>query len=415
MLCDLGGRILSITPEEAKLFDCSVDELKNKTCIFTFFPRQNALQRIEHWVQKNFSLDNTCEIFRSKNGQYFLANCHIKIAKADPETIVMNLRKLPGDVPRQAQTKVTWQTNYQILKTILRTKFVVGTIMPMLFGVLWSCQSISPSALPWDLLLALIIGAIGLHMATNTFNDYFDWQSGTDKINRDYLYSISGGSRAIEFGFISTHAMLCLSMVIFAVASAAGLYIVTQRGPFVLVLGLIGAFGAYFYTAPPIRLASRKGLGELFHIICLGPLMVAGTVYTLTNQARLVDFVVGLPFGLLVTASLWANEIPDAQSDALTGKNNLAVVFNRKNSTRGMLFLLFLAYLVPLALVTVETQYTPLLIAFVNFRLIATAPDLYSQLEQDKSAVTQVCKRNFKIYDTFSLLYLIGALLILII
>ena len=55
-------------------------------------------------------------------------------------------------------------------------------------------------------------------------------------------------------------------------------------GPLVLLFGLVGAFSSYFYTAPPLRLAARRGLGELVVGLNFGPLATAGTVYALTGQ-----------------------------------------------------------------------------------------------------------------------------------
>src|SRR5207248_4804707 len=84
----------------------------------------------------------------------------------------------------------------------------------------------------------------------------------------------------------------------------------------VLAFGAAGAFAALFYTAPPIRLAARRGAGELFVGLCFGPLMTAGAIYALTRELSPMSFLVGVPAGLLTTAILWVNEFPDAASDA---------------------------------------------------------------------------------------------------
>ena len=45
----------------------------------------------------------------------------------------------------------------------------------------------------------------------------------------------------------------------------------------VAIIGLIGLFLGYFYTARPIRLASRRGLGEIAIFLAFGPLLTLGT------------------------------------------------------------------------------------------------------------------------------------------
>ena len=102
---------------------------------------------------------------------------------------------------------------------------------------------------------------------------------------------------------------------------------------------------AYFYTAPPLRLAARKGLGELLISLNFGPFATAGTVYALTGSLTISDFLIGLPIGLLTTAILWINQFPDEDSDRETGKINLVVLLGKKRARWGYLILLVTPFL----------------------------------------------------------------------
>ena len=108
--------------------------------------------------------------------------------------------------------------------------------------------------------------------------------------------------------------------------------------------GLLGAFFAYFYTAPPLRLAARKGLGELAVGLSFGPLAVAGTVYALTGTVALADFLAGVPIGLLTVAILWINQFPDLEADKASGKVNLVVVLGRERARWGYVALMLAAF-----------------------------------------------------------------------
>jgi 1,4-dihydroxy-2-naphthoate octaprenyltransferase len=75
-----------------------------------------------------------------------------------------------------------------------------------------------------------------------------------------------------------------------------------------------------------------------------GPLATAGTVYALTGQVSLTDFLIGVPIGLLTTAILWINQFPDEQADRQTGKINLVVVLGTRRARWGYLLLVAAAF-----------------------------------------------------------------------
>jgi 1,4-dihydroxy-2-naphthoate polyprenyltransferase len=153
-----------------------------------------------------------------------------------------------------------------------------------------------------------LLGASALHLAANTFNDYFDWKSGTDQANSDYFQAFSGGSRSIELRLITLPGLLRLAIASSGVAALAGIALVLLVTPQILWFGLAGLFSAYFYTAPPLRLVARRGLGELLIGLNFGPLMVAGAVLALQGTVTWSHFLLGLPVGLLTTAILWINQ-----------------------------------------------------------------------------------------------------------
>jgi 1,4-dihydroxy-2-naphthoate octaprenyltransferase len=203
----------------------------------------------------------------------------------------------------------------------------------------------------------VLIGGIAMHISANTFNDYFDWKSGTDAANNEYFLPYSGGSRSIELGLISERGLRTVAWTSLIIACLAGLPLLFLRGPLLILFGAIGAFSVYFYTAPPLRLAARRGLGELIVGLNFGPLMTAGTVFALTGTLTWMDFFIGLPIGLLTTAILWINQFPDIAADAQTGKINLVVVLGRERARWGYLLLVLASY--ALVLIGVGLGYLP--------------------------------------------------------
>jgi 1,4-dihydroxy-2-naphthoate octaprenyltransferase len=180
---------------------------------------------------------------------------------------------------------------------------------------------------PTGLFLMTLLGVMMLHLASNVFNDYFDWKRGTDQVNTTYFLKYSGGSRAIELGLIDLAGTWRLAWGLLAVAVATGLFLTWQVGTGVLLLGLTGAALGYFYTAPPVRLVARHGLGELAIGLAFGPLITLGTSYVVLGGFDLgwSGFLMGIPVGLLTANILVINQIPDVEADASTQKNHLVV------------------------------------------------------------------------------------------
>ena len=149
----------------------------------------------------------------------------------------------------------------------------------------------------------------------------------------------SGGSRSIQMGLISAKGILIVSLVAFALSAVVGVPLIQKSGMNILWLGLIGFVSGFFYTAPPFRFASRKGLGELLIGLNFGPLMVAGSALVQTGKILPEALLAGIPIGLLVAAIVYVNEFPDHDGDKATGKDTLIVVFGPEKARAGYVLL----------------------------------------------------------------------------
>jgi 1,4-dihydroxy-2-naphthoate octaprenyltransferase len=159
------------------------------------------------------------------------------------------------------------------------------------------------------------------------------------------MVPFSGGSRSIQMGLISAKGMLTVAIVSFALSAVVGIPLIQKAGMSVLWLGLIGFLSGLFYTAPPFRFASRKGLGELLIGLNFGPLMVAGSALVQTGQLLPEAFLAGIPIGFLVAAIVYVNEFPDHDGDKATGKDTLIVVFGPEKARIGYVLLVAGAFI----------------------------------------------------------------------
>jgi len=173
-----------------------------------------------------------------------------------------------------------------------------------------------PGKVLWILLPVVYLAALMIHAATNLVSDYFDYRKDVDK---DYTFGSSG---VIVQGLLSAKSVLIGGLVLFAITAVLGIILVALRGLPILILGLVGIIGGYFYTGHPFGY-KYIGLGDLLVFILMGPLMVIGSYYCLTGSYDHRIFLVSLPVGFLVAAILQANNTRDIKHDTEAGIKTL--------------------------------------------------------------------------------------------
>lgn len=230
---------------------------------------------------------------------------------------------------------------------VLGPPFIALTVAVSLLGGAIAYQR--KGALDFGLWLLSAMGLVLIHFGTSSLNDYFDFLSGTDNINRTPT-PFSGGSRVIQEGSLSPKSLLLGGSLFIAIGSIIGVYLAFLKGLPVLALGVVGVFLAVGYIHPKINL-SKKGLGELAVAIAFGPIMLCGVYYV---QAQSVDWeiiLIGCVMGLLAGSVLWLNEIPDYEADKVTGKTNWVVRLGKKKSSYVYVILHYIVYLFTLLLI----------------------------------------------------------------
>ena len=211
-----------------------------------------------------------------------------------------------------------------ILFLASRPKFLVASAAPVLVG---SALGFATAGTFSSLLFILALLAImALHAGANMANDYFDHISGNDWVNQNPT-PFSGGSRYIQQGILSPKAILLAALFALAAGSAIGTVIVLlTRSVFILILGLIGLLGGFFYTAPPIRLGYRS-VGEPVIALLFGLLPVYGSYYLQTETLDIIPLLPAVIVGILIFLVILINEFPDVAADAAVNKRTLVVRF----------------------------------------------------------------------------------------
>ena len=347
--CDLDGKIETFSKGSEKLFGYSADEIIGKARVSDFSAGEIVLGHVVNWLEESVEKGKWegDSVFLHKDGHEM--PCKIKITPTKDKNgnhigYCGITTPLNNKTAASVRPNISFATKIFCWMVIMRLPFLSATIVPILLGATVASRYVS---LDWFYFSLTMLGGSLLHIGTNTSNDYFDHTSGTDEANYNYMVPFSGGSRSIQMGLISAKGMLYLSMITFALSGLIGIPLIIKAGINILYLGFIGFLSGFFYTAPPFRFASRKGIGELLIGLNFGPLMVVGSFLVQTSGDLTHVFeaaLAGIPIGLLVAAIVYVNQFPDHDGDKATGKNNLVVVFGPEKARIGYVLLVVGAF-----------------------------------------------------------------------
>ena len=368
--CDLEGVIETINSDGEKLFGYPKEELIGKKRVSLFSSGEVVIQNVGKWLSSAIKdgEHNTKTYFIRKDGSKFNAAIKItptfKNGKNKPQTGYCGIT-----IPINEEVKIPIKFSTIFIKwafAITRGGFTSASLFPIFTLAAFFAGSGDGLFNVLSLILCCL-GIVLLHVSSNLFNDYYDVKDGTDGANTEYFNAglnstmlegaqLSGGSRAVELGLITHTGTLSLArkMLIVTILVTSILFINSfyatgelSNAIYALIVGFMGGLLGYFYTARPIRLVARRGLGELAIFLSFGPLMTLGALFAISSSTIelfsdlfYMALLLGIPHGLLTTNILYINQYPDTVSDAKTGKNHLIVTFGKKNSR--WLYLIFL-------------------------------------------------------------------------
>jgi len=221
-----------------------------------------------------------------------------------------------------------WQGVYRLADP----KITLASVASMIVG---ACAAAAHGEISWSWFAITAFGIFCIEAAKNASGEIFDWDSGTDRaIMAEERTPFSGGKRVIVEGLLSRRTTGLVAAAFYLLGGGVGMLIVVLREPSVIWLGLAGATLAFFYHAPPLRLAYR-GFGELAVAISYGPIIAAGTYLVQRGYIDRDVILTSAPLGLAIMAFLWINEFPDSRADALAGKRTLVVRLGRQSAAIG--------------------------------------------------------------------------------
>jgi 1,4-dihydroxy-2-naphthoate octaprenyltransferase len=220
-------------------------------------------------------------------------------------------------------------------------------------------------------LVLMLLASIATHAGCNLANDYYDDESGVDRSQ------VVGQAGVLQRGWLRRRDLGIAIIVAFAVAFVAALPIMIDLGRPIIVLAILSAAAAFFYTGGPFPLA-YWALGEVTVFLAMGVGMVIGAYYVHTGAITAAAVLLSLVIGCVVTAILHANNIRDREVDRQHRKRTLANLLPRRVADLEFQALVLLPWPLLAAMVVVEPASWPIAVSLLALpkavRLARTIP-----------------------------------------
>jgi 1,4-dihydroxy-2-naphthoate octaprenyltransferase len=280
-----------------------------------------------------------------------------------------------------------------------RPRTLPAAIAPVLVGTALAGSEGEFRALAF---CAALVGSIFIQIGTNLSNDYSDARRGADTEER------LGPVRVTAGGLVPPRKVLVATWLAFAIAVAAGAYLIALVGWELLAIGAASILAGVLYTGGP-RPYGYEGLGELFVFLFFGVVAVTGSYYVQTEELTWLALALSVPVGLLAAAILVVNNIRDVETDRRAGKRTLAVRLGRDRARRLFAAIVTLPFVFVIAIAAVDGR-PELLVALLSAPLVPPLVRTVSS-RTDGPSLNMALARCGALLALFSLLLSAGLLL----
>jgi 1,4-dihydroxy-2-naphthoate octaprenyltransferase len=300
---------------------------------------------------------------------------------------------------------------------MIRAQFLIGIVFPLIVGTL-TAISISGSFQVPGFFLVMLMG-LGLHLATDVYNDIYDTKQGADTIGNKRRNSYSGGSGILlEKPYLMARMYLiarCSLLISFFAMLGLFFFIEQTLWLYVSVIYFLSAFLSKYYTAAPIKFGYR-GVGEILIWFSFGPMAIMLAGFSQNMMMQETFYAVMPATGLSTLTILWVGQLIDLPDDKAAGKMGLVLRMGTKRASYGYLMIQSLLVLNILMLVFfIFHPGWPLLLTLIPFVILL--PKIWTIIKKyhaDPIYLVPVAKLNTALYVLFSLFFILGLWLTLL-
>ncbi|MCG7342514.1 1,4-dihydroxy-2-naphthoate polyprenyltransferase [Sporosarcina sp. ACRSL] len=222
--------------------------------------------------------------------------------------------------------RIWWQLTRPHTLTAAFAPVFLGTMIALTYG-----------NLHFPLFLAMLVASLLIQMATNMFNEYYDFKRGLDT-----EHSVGIGGTIVRNG-VQPKTVLQIALALYAISVLIGIYICMETSWMLAVVGAVSMLIGYLYTGGPIPIAYTP-FGELISGVVMGMLLILIAFYIQTGEVTTNAILISIPSMLLVAAIMMSNNIRDLEGDKEGGRKTLAILVGRSNAITILASFFIVAY-----------------------------------------------------------------------
>ena len=193
----------------------------------------------------------------------------------------------------------------------------------------------------WLYGLVALVGIICVHLGANLFDDVVDYKKYLKNCEKNNNLNFKKGKcKFFVENLLSIKKALFVVAVLFAIASAIGVYFVLLYKLPILLLIVITAILCLFYP-----LSGYLGLSEIIIGLIYAPLLFTGVYYVMVGRFSSPLEWMSLSFALVTVTLLYTDFFLDYSVDKKAGKRTLPVLSgNKSNAYYLYMFIIFLIF-----------------------------------------------------------------------
>lgn len=230
-----------------------------------------------------------------------------------------------------AKRPSSWQTWWRLMRPHTLTAAFIPVFIGTMLGIL-------DGKFHFILFAAMLVASLLIQIATNLFNEYYDFKRGLDTKE-----SVGIGGAIVRDG-VEPVVVLRLGLALFIVSIFIGLYISIATSWWIAVIGAISMAAGYFYTGGPYPIAYTP-FGEIVSGLFMGVVIILISYYIQTGTVSLQAILLSIPISILCGAILTANNIRDREGDEKNGRKTLAILLGHENSIKFLALMFTVSYL----------------------------------------------------------------------
>lgn len=265
------------------------------------------------------------------------------------------------------QQTIKADTGWRIWWQLTRPHTLTAAFAPVFLGTM---IALTHGVIHFPLFFAMLIASLLIQMATNMFNEYYDYKRGLDT-----EHSIGIGGTIVRNG-VKPKTVLNLALILYGVSVLIGIYICSQTSWMLALIGVLSMMVGYFYTGGPYPIAYTP-FGELFAGVVMGMFLILIAFFIQTGEITTNAVLLSIPSMLLVGGIMLANNIRDLEGDKEGGRKTLAILVGRSRAITILMLFFIVSYIWIVALILFG-QLTPwALLIFLAIRKPVAAINVF--------------------------------------